>query len=61
LLNYLRNKRKFVPEFVDIQSQRLFEQELDFWEIKTEDISIEDKRIKAKANPDLVEFFDTEP
>ena len=42
-VNYLRNNRRVYPEFTDLNDQKLFQEELNFWGIK--DDRLEEKRI----------------
>ena len=61
MINYLRNNRAEYPAFESGLQSQAFEQELDFWDVKTSNLEIEEKRLRSKINPDLVDFFDSEP
>lgn len=61
MINYLRNNREEYPALDSELQNQLFEKELDYWDVKTTNTEIEERRLRAKLNPDLVDFFDTEP
>ena len=61
LVNYLRSNRQVFPQMMYEPQVQLFEQELDFWKLKTTHAPLEEKRIRNKLNKDLVAFFDSEP
>ena len=61
MINYLRNNREELPALEPGKQSQLFEAELDFWDVKTTNLEIEERRLRAKINPELVEFFDSEP
>ncbi len=43
LINYLRNDRKMIPEFGDINMESNFYIELNYWGIDQKNISVQDK------------------
>lgn len=59
MVNYLRNKREVFPEMKSESQIQLFEQELEYWQLKTTNAPLEEKRIRSKLNKDLVAFFDS--
>ena len=61
MINYLRNNRTEYPVLQSGLQSQMFEQELDFWDVKTTNLEIEERRLRSKLNPELLEFFDSEP
>ena len=61
MINYLRNNREEYPALDSEQKSQLFEKELDFWDVRTTNIEVEERRLRAKINPELVEFLENEP
>lgn len=59
LINYLRNDRKIYPEFDNVNDQKQFTEELNFWGIK--DDRQEEKRLESKFPPEIVEMLKVEP
>jgi hypothetical protein len=61
MINYLRSNRSEYPALGEGLQSQMFEQELDFWDVKTTNLEIEERRLRSKINPELIEFFDAEP
>ena len=61
MINYLRNNRAEYPALETGLQSQAFEQELDFWDVKTTNLEIEERRLRSKINPQLIDFFDSEP
>lgn len=61
LIDFLRNDRKELPVFADEGEERAFQAELEYWQIDTDDPELEEKRLRSKMNPELIEYLDQEP
>lgn len=61
MINYLRNNREEYPALDPGLQSQMFEAELDFWDVKTTNAEIEERRLRSRINPELIEFFDSEP
>lgn len=61
MINYLRNNREEYPALDSELQSQLFEKELDFWDVRTTNLEVEERRLRAKINPELIELFDSEP
>ena len=61
VINYLRTDRAAYPKFTDENDELLFECELDFWQIPTNNHEIENKRLKSKLDKNLVVFLESHP
>lgn len=61
MIDYLRSDRKVFPTYSELHDQQLFEEEINYWQIPTNEKEIEEKRIRVKFDEQLIEFLDTEP
>ena len=55
----MRNDRKIYPEFDNVNDQKQFTEELNFWGIK--DDRQEEKRLENKFPAEIVEMLKVEP
>jgi hypothetical protein len=61
MIKYLRAERMVYPKFERSIDKDLFQKELDFWGIKTNNDHVEEKRLRTKLPKDLVKFLEEPP
>ena len=61
MINYLRNGREVYPQFESKAEQDLFEKEIEYWGIKTFNEDFEERQLKSKLSPQLLEMMNSEP